>query len=155
MGVVDFTPATTGIQANDTIFFDFDVTNVGNEPTTIVIPNAATISGSGTISGAIQYQQPGEISFTNISGSFTSRQIQPGASVRVRVPVLVGSVSSGISVTLGDTNPSAARNVAYLNTPGSVFTADNNTLAGENPPNTAPANGEREASNIRYCLIYR
>lgn len=157
-GVVDNTPATTGIQANDTIFFDFDVTNVGNDPTTIVIPNLATISGSATISGAVQYQQPGETSFTNINGSFTSGQIQPGASVRVRVPVLVGSVSSGtISVTLGDTNPSAAQNVAYLNTPGSVFTADNNTLTGGTPiaeaAGTAPANGEREASNIQSATI--
>ena len=55
-GVVDGTPATTGIQANDTIFYDFDVTNVGNDPTTIVIPNLATISGSGTISGAVKIE---------------------------------------------------------------------------------------------------
>lgn len=35
-GVVDNTPATTGIQANDTILFDFDVTNVGNDPTALL-----------------------------------------------------------------------------------------------------------------------
>ena len=78
--------------------------------------------------------------------------------MRVRVPVLVGSVSSGtISVTLGDTTPSAAQNVAYLNTPGSVFTADNNTLTGGTPiaeaAGTAPANAEREASNIQSATI--
>lgn len=156
-GVVDGTPATTGRQANDTIFYDFDVINVGNDPTTIVIPNLATVSGFGTISGAVKIETAAGV-FTDINGSFTSGQIQLGASVRVRVPVLVGSVSSGtISVTLGDTNPSAVQNVAYLNTPGSVFTADNNTLPPVTPiaeaSGTAPANGEREASNIQSATI--
>lgn len=157
-GVVDGTPATPGIQPNDTIYFDFDVTNVGNDPTTIVIPNLATITGSGTISGALQIQTaPG--TFTPISGgSFTSGQIQPGASVRVRVPVLVGSVTTGtLTVTLGDTNPSAAQNVPYLNTPGSIYTQDNNALTGGAPvaeaTATAPANGEREASVIQSATI--
>ncbi len=79
-GVVDGTTTTTGIQANDTIFFDFDVTNVGNDPTTIVIPNLATIAVPGTVSGPLQYQAPGQTTFTAINGSFTTGQIQPGAS---------------------------------------------------------------------------
>ena len=157
-GVTDGTPATTGIQANDTIFYDFDVTNVGNDPTTIVIPNLAAIAGSGTISGPLQYRQPGETTFTNISGSFTTGQIQPGASVRVRVPVAVGGVNSGtITVTLGNTSPANAQNVPYLATAGSVFTQDNNALAGGTPvaeaTATAPANGEREASTNQSASI--
>ncbi len=157
-GVVDGTTTTTGIQGNDLIYFDFDVTNVGNDPTTIVIPNLAKITGSGTVSGSLQYQQPGETSFTTITGaSFTTGQIQPGASVRVRVPVTVSSVSTGtITVTLGDTTPSAAQNVPYLNTTGSIYTQDNNTLTGTpvgEATTTAPANGEREASTNQSATI--
>ncbi len=158
-GVVDNTTGTPGIQANDTIFFDFDVTNVGNDPTTIVIPNLATISGPGTISGALQIETAPGV-FTPISGSsFTSGQVQPGASVRVRVPVTVASVSTGtITVTLGDTTPSVAQNVPYLATAGSVFTQDNNTPSPPGTPvleatGTAPANGEREASTNQSATI--
>lgn len=159
-GVVDGTTGTSGIQANDTIFFDFDVTNVGNDPTRIVIPNLARIAGSGTVSGSLQYQLPGQTTFTAITGtSFTTpTSIQPGASVRVRVPVTVAGVSTGtITVTLGDTTPSAAQNVPYLNTPGSIYTQDNNASTGDTPiaevTTTGPANGEREASTNQSATI--
>ncbi len=76
----------------------------------------------------------------------------------VRVPVQVNTgVSTGtITVTLGDTTPSSQQNVPYLPSSGSVFTVDNNgqtstPIAEANL--TAPANGEREASNNQSATI--
>ncbi|MBW4665481.1 MAG: hypothetical protein KME01_15015 [Chroococcus sp. CMT-3BRIN-NPC107] len=85
-GVVDNTPAT-GIQSGDLVYFYFDVTNVGNDPTNLVIPNLATVAGPGAVLGDLATSIDGGTTYTAIAagGSFTSGQIQPGASVRVRV----------------------------------------------------------------------
>ena len=46
-------PTDNTVNEGDTVFFDFVITNVGNDPTQFFIPGAATISG-GTANGNLQ-----------------------------------------------------------------------------------------------------
>jgi hypothetical protein len=114
---------------NDTVNFDFRVTNVGNDPTRFFIPGAATITGSGTqvAPQVIGYIAPngtltnfgsaiavpaGGASTDTLTGvtipGHPAGSIPPGYSLIVRVPVTVTALASSgspIVVRLGDTTP--------------------------------------------------
>ncbi|MCC5609073.1 hypothetical protein LC612_20365 [Nostoc sp. CHAB 5834] len=102
---------TTGgsVVSNDLLYYDFLITNVGNDPTRFFIPGKATITGSAT-AGAITADLDGNGTFetTVPNTGFTTSSIPVSGFVKVRVPVtvnLLATPGSVITVLLGDTGP--------------------------------------------------
>ncbi len=95
------------IQPNDQLYYNYTITNVGNDPTRIFIPSTASVTDPGTISGAIQYSLDGGTTYTNVpSGGTITSSIDVNRTVLVRVSVTVSGTAisgSAISVVLGDT----------------------------------------------------
>ena len=156
---------TTGgsVVSNDLLYYDFLITNVGNDPTRFFIPGKATITGPAT-AGAITADLDGNGTFetTIPNAGLTTGSIPVSGFVKVRVPVtvnLLATPGSNISVLLGDTGPNDNSNTTQ-NQPDSpdgsnateVRTVDNlDTTAGETAG--VPLNGEREASAIQTTTI--
>ena len=156
---------TTGgsVVSNDLLYYDFLITNVGNDPTRFFIPGKATITGSAT-AGAItaDLDANGTFETTVPNTGFTTSSIPVSGFVKVRVPVtvnLLGTPGSVITVLLGDTGPNDNSNTTQ-NQPDSpdgsnateVRTIDNlDGTAGETAG--IPLNGEREASAIQTTTI--
>jgi uncharacterized repeat protein (TIGR01451 family) len=119
------------------VYFDFTITNTGNDPTQFVIPSTATVTG-GTV-GQLQIIGYNNVVFdglagrpnavnvpttfaaaTNVTGallngiaSANSGSVYAGDSIKVRVPVTItASSGSKVTVLLGntpaDTSPGAA-----------------------------------------------
>lgn len=164
-GVTDVNAGS--IQPNDLLYYNYTITNVGNDPTTIFIPSTATVSGSGTVSGAIQYSTDGGKTYNNVpSGGTPTGSVDVGGTVLVRVPVTVNSnAPSGnfISVILGDTgandNSGGTQNQPDNNDSANaaaqakdVRTIDNSGTQNGDTSGT-PANGEREASAVEAAQI--
>jgi hypothetical protein len=154
-GVTNDTTPGGAFAAGNVLYFEYIITNVGNDPSTFVIPNQAAISGPGTITGALQVNQG--TGFTAISGSsLTTGSVVPGGTIRVRVPVTVdaGATSGNIVVTLGNTVADNAQNVPYVASGGSVYTQDNSDTSGiSGEVNGVPVNGEREASIAQTAAV--
>ena len=130
----------SGINTGDVVYFDFTVTNVGNDPTKFFIPNDAQISG-GTLQGNVQiiavdpngaapllsntFTTPvnvttggDTVALLGATGD-TDGYIPVNGTVTVRVPVKVTAATGGtVSVILGDTgandNSAATQNQAYV-----------------------------------------
>lgn len=136
-------------QVGDTIFYNYTVTNVGNDPTKFRIPNLATVTGSGAVDGNLQVSYDGGANWTPISNTeLITNSVEPGAFVMVRVPVKVSSgAASGskITVKIGDT-PSDGQNQLRNPNGGDVYTVDNDNGTPASEVNGAPINGVREAS---------
>ncbi|MEH2326027.1 MAG: hypothetical protein V7K32_21205 [Nostoc sp.] len=160
-GMTDTTGGT--VVSNDLLYYDFLITNVGNDPTRFFIPGTATITGSAT-AGAITADLNGDGIFeTNIPNTgFTTGSIPVNGTVKVRVPVtvnLAATPSSTISVLLGDTGPNDNSNTTQNqpdspdgSKPTEVRTVDNSDgTTGETTG--IPLNGEREASAIQTTTI--
>lgn len=162
------TPGGQILPGNE-LFYDFEVTNVGNDLTSIRIPNQNQI----TLSGAATFGAPtagvNEIQVSVNGGPFvnlstltnqTTGAINPGDTVVVRVPVTVrNDAPSGaaISVQLGDTGNNN-------NGAGTQNQPDDVAFGGDGPNNnevrtvdpdltTSPINGEREASAVQQVLV--
>jgi len=126
-----------GINTGDVVYFDFTVTNVGNDPTGFFIPGTATISG-GTLENiqiievdpngtlglptptilAVPVTVPAGVGGDTIAllGA-TNGYIPVNGTVKVRVAVKVTETTVGnpITATLGDTTGSAgSQNQPYL-----------------------------------------
>lgn len=158
------TNSTGGIVvANALLYYDFLVTNVGNDPARFFIPGQVTVTGPA-ITNSIKADLDGNGTFetTIPTTGFTTGSIPIDGTVKVRVGINVGTAATAgtsISVRLGDT----------ANNDGSVGTQnqpdkDDNTNANEvrtvdNLDGTAgetagvPANGEREASAAQATTI--
>ena len=145
---IDITTPATGITVGDTVTYTFTLTNVGNDSTTFRIPNQATTTGPGSVSGNLEYSYNG-INWYEIDGNLTpvpvgapsgfpgsetasqyiTGPVGVGGTVQVRVKVLVtaGAVNGNvITVQLGNTTGSAgSQNVALINNGGDVYTVDN------------------------------
>ena len=145
----------------DVVNYDYTVTNVGNDPTQVVVPGSAVVTGPGA-AGTLQYKVNAG-AFANVAaGGVTSASIAPGQTVTVRVPVTVGAgaaTGQTLAVLLGDTgandNSAGTQNQAF-SADGSgrdVHTLDNadGSVAGEVAG--APVNGEREASATQNTTI--
>ncbi|KJH70139.1 beta strand repeat-containing protein [Aliterella atlantica] len=163
-GVTDSTPGSS-VLPGDRLTYDYTITNVGNDPTNILIP-APVVTGPATQTGAITYDIDADGNGTyetpaaNLTTA-TTTAIAPGGSIRVHIPVVVDATATSgapIVVRLGDTAPNdnsaATQNQPYTAstvTNGDVRTSD---IAGEAAPNTAaPTNGEREASATQQILV--
>ncbi|MCC5668807.1 hypothetical protein LC653_34385 [Nostoc sp. CHAB 5784] len=168
-GVTDNNGGTAGV--NDLLTYTYTLTNVGNDPTKFHIPNQATTTGPGTVSGVLpadknnatpasgtlQYSTDGGATWTNVTaGGVDTPSIPVSGTVLVRVPVTVQTgAQSGdiIKVTLGNT-PGDAQNQLRSPDGGDVYTVDNpdtplvlGEVAG------APINGTREASITQQTQV--
>ncbi|MEH2244098.1 beta strand repeat-containing protein [Nostoc sp.] len=157
------------VAVNDLLTYTYTLTNVGNDPTKFHIPNQATTTGPGTVSGVLpadkngatpasgtlQYSTDGGATWTNVTaGGVDTPSIPVSGTVLVRVPVTVqtGAQSNDvIKVTLGNT-PGDAQNQLRSPDGGDVYTVDNadgstGEVAG------APINGTREASITQQIQV--
>ena len=148
--------------AGDRFYFNYTVTNVGNDPTKFRIPNLATTTGPASVSGNLEFSTDGGATWTPI----TTTEIETGSvpvngTVQVRVPVEVtagATAGTPITVKLGDT-PGDDQNQQRDPNGGDVYTVDNpnNTgnaatdIAGE--VNGDPVNGVREASATQQITV--
>ena len=148
-GVTD--TAGGAVKVGDTLNYTYTVTNVGNSAIDFRIPNLATVTGPGTVSGNLQISYDGGKTFQAITGSeLVTTKIAVGGSVLVQVPVTVASgAQSGdtISVKFGQT-PGDAQNQLRIPDGGDVYTVDDATV-----PGGAPANGTREASATQQIQV--
>ncbi len=161
-GVTDNNGGTAGV--NDLLTYNYTLTNVGNDPTRFHIPNQATTTGPGTVSGLLpgattsgqlQYSTDGGTTWTNVApGGVDTPSVPVGGTVLVRVPVTVqpgAQTNDIITVTLGNT-PGNAQNQLRNPDGGDVYTVDNadgspNEVAG------VPVNGTREASATEQIKV--
>lgn len=159
------------VAVGDLLTYTYTLTNVGNDPTKFHIPNQATTTGPGTVSGqlppptgsttappsgTLQYSTDGGATWTNVTaGGVDTPSIPVSGTVLVRVPVTVQTgAQSGdvIKVTLGNT-PGDAQNQLRSPNGGDVYTVDNadGTPGGEVAG--APINGTREASITQQIQV--
>jgi len=151
------------VAIGDSIVFTFAIANIGNDPTRFRIPNLATTTGPGVVSGVLpidkngstplsgqlQYSTDNGATWTNIPATgIDTPSVAVGGTVLARVPVTVQNGAQDgdiITVTLGNT-PNNAQNQLRSPDGGDVYTVDNpdNSIVGE--ISGVPANGVREAS---------
>jgi uncharacterized repeat protein (TIGR01451 family) len=154
-------------------YFDFVITNVGNDPTQFFIPDApSAISAGGTKLGDItivsydsdgdgtvaaetlnQIVPSGGATTGTILGSIAAANnglIPAGGTIRIRVPIQISATGGTINVTMGNTTPANSQNIPYTPVVGSkdVYTVDN-----PSETNGAPVNGEREASHTQSITL--
>ena len=168
-------PTDGAVNNGDVVYFDFVITNVGNDPTQFFIPDAPSAISGGT-AGVLQiiaYDVDGtgagaaeDLSGSNITapngGDATGNllngvtntndgSVPAEGSITVRVPVTVtGSAGTDVAVTLGNTAaPPNNQNQPYTIPPSdseNVYTVDNAGMTNGDTTG-APLNGEREASD--------
>lgn len=166
-GVTDATtsPTNTTVQVGDLLIYTYNLTNVGNDPTKFHIPNQATTTGPGTVSGtlpnggtanSLQYSTDGGQTWTNIpQGGVDTPSVPVGGTVLVRVPITVqngAQTNDIITVTLGNT-PGDAQNQLRSPDGGDVFTVDNPDGSVTGEVTGAPVNGTREASATEQIKV--
>ncbi len=124
-----------GIHTGDVAYFDFTITNIGNDPTKFVIPSTATVTGGGIV-GQLQIigydslvfdgvgSNPAPVNVpttfaaaTNSTGALLSTipgansgSVSAGGTIKVRVPVTItASAGTTVTVLLGNTpvNPAS------------------------------------------------
>lgn len=151
------------VDPEDQLYYNYVVTNVGNDPTEFFIPNTATVTtNNGSQDGPIEisydgvtWGDPYDTSF-NPDGDGVTEPIAPNGQVRVRVPITVATNANAgdpVEVRLGDT-PGDGQNQEYIpNGALDVYTSDapDGTVdVGGDPDadevNGDPANAVREAS---------
>ncbi len=166
-GVTDATssPTNTTVQVGDLLIYTYTLTNVGNDPTRFHIPNQATTTGPGTVSGtlpdggtanSLQYSTDGGQTWINVpQGGVDTPSVPVGGTVLVRVPVTVqagAQTNDIITVTLGNT-PGDAQNQLRSPDGGDVFTVDNADGGAVGEVIGAPVNGTREASATEQIKV--
>jgi hypothetical protein len=148
-GISDKTNPGGQVKVGDDLYYNYTVTNVGNNPGKFRIPNLASVTGPGTVSGNLQFSYDGGAIWTDITGSeLITKELPAGGSVLVRVPVTVASGAQAgdtISVKLGQT-PGDAQNQLRIPDGGDVYTVDSNDGTLPNEASGPSVNGVREAS---------
>ncbi|MEC4813535.1 MAG: hypothetical protein SAK29_09735 [Scytonema sp. PMC 1069.18] len=144
------------VNIGDTVYFNYNVTNVGNDPTRFRIPDQPIVTGSGQIDGKVQISYDSGNTWEDIkTGGTITDSISPAGSVLVRVPVKVADGAangSTISVKLGDT-PGDAQNQLRSENGGDVYTVDNDDGTVQGEVNGTPVNGVREASATQQVTV--
>ncbi|MBE9216010.1 hypothetical protein IQ247_25670 [Plectonema cf. radiosum LEGE 06105] len=146
----------TKINVGDKLYYNYTVTNVGNDPTKFRIPDQPTVTGPATLDGAVEISYDGGTTWQDVvQGGTTTNSINPDQSVLVRVPVKVESGAQAgdkITVKLGDT-PGNEQNVPRSADGGDVYTVDNPDGTGNGEVDGLPANGVREASASLEAVV--
>ena len=104
------------VEAGDTVYFDFEITNVGNYPTDIFIPDENGVTPTNFTPTEVQILNPGGGAPTTVTangaqveGDLSLGLVSPDQSITVRVigTVPTSGVTSGqpVKVQLGDTGP--------------------------------------------------
>jgi hypothetical protein len=147
-------PTNAGAVVGNKVWYDFVVTNVGNDTTKIRIPGTATVTtGAGSVDKVQYFDGTTWVDIPN-AGEFISTAKAPGETLKVRVvtTVLAGAVpGDDLAVTLGNTLTPNAQNVLRDSTGGDVYTIDNEGGAGDVVG--APENGVREAAATQKVVI--
>ena len=172
-------PSTTG----GTEYFDFTVTNIGNDPTQFFIPGSPSASSGGTPTTVevTSYDADGSgpgapISLTGVlvptsgaatgslpnASTFNNGSIPAGGTITVRVGMVI-TASSGqtVSVTFGDTAaPPNNQNQDYSTTTAGLkdlYTQDNsgatNGDTAGSPINGDATNHRKEASDTAIVTV--
>jgi hypothetical protein len=157
------TPAVAGpVTAGSVLYYDYLITNTGNDTTRFTIPNIATVtSGFAAVTGNLKVDLTNSGTFTDITGAaFTTPDTAAGlipanGSIKVRVPVTVSAGATAgqqLYVKLGNT-PSEAQNQAR--TGATVQSEDVFTVDGTVSPDAvgSPINGTREASATQFVTV--
>ncbi|MBE9103884.1 hypothetical protein IQ229_02670 [Nostoc cf. edaphicum LEGE 07299] len=152
------------VAVGDLLIYTYTLTNVGNDPTKFHIPNQATTTGPGTVSGtlpnggtvnSLQYSTDGGQTWINVpQGGVDTPSVPVNGTVLVRVPVTVqagAQTNDVITVTLGNT-PGDAQNQLRSPDGGDVFTVDNPDGSPGEVSGT-PVNGTREASATEQIKV--
>ncbi|PMB07402.1 hypothetical protein CEN49_12895 [Fischerella thermalis CCMEE 5273] len=153
-GITDNTSGTP-VAVGDILYYNYTITNVGNDPTKFRVPNLARVTGPAT-AGNLEYSTDGGTTWTPISGSeYVTNSIPADASILVRVPVTVqpgAQTNDVITVTLGDT-PGDGQNQLRDPNGGDVYTVDNADGSVTGEVAGAPVNGVREASATQKATV--
>jgi hypothetical protein len=172
-GVTVTAAGMTGTPApGNTVFFNFRITNVGNDATRFFIPGVPSSITNGTAGNitVIEYDPDGSgataptaISSNNtvlttgsdtetLTGIPNNGSIPANGTLLVQIPVTIGTtVTSGnVSVTLGNTSPANGQNIVYVNEGNDLYTIDNTGTANGDftgdPINGDSINHRQEAS---------
>nr|WP_263012210.1 hypothetical protein [Laspinema sp. D2d] len=144
------------IDVGDLLYFQYEVTNVGNDPTRFRIPNSANITGPGTLTGNVEISTDGGQTWIQVTGTeLITESVPAGGSILVRVPITVSSdagVGSEIAVQLGNT-PGDEQNVSQDPGVGDVYTVDNSNGAAPGEVDGPPVNGTRGASATQRVTV--
>jgi trimeric autotransporter adhesin len=81
-----------GIHTGDIVYFDFTITNTGNDPTQFVIPSTATVTGGGTV-GQLQIIGYNSLVFDGVGSN----------PLPVNVPTTFGAITNSTGTLLGST----------------------------------------------------
>jgi hypothetical protein len=157
-GLTDETGKDITAKAGSTVYFRFDLTNIGNDGTKFFVPNQATITGAGTVQKVQSFDATSKTWKDIPAAGFTSGNIAPAGSLQVRVAVKVADGANGkIAVSLGKTNGTTPNlqneaQTAVTKNPEDVFTVDNPDGTVGDLDGT-PDNGIREAMDTQSVTI--
>jgi hypothetical protein len=157
--VVDGTtlvPTNAGAVPGNKVYFDYTITNVGNDPTQIRVPGTAKVTGAGRVEQVQYWDGTTWVNIPN-AGEFISGSKDPGETLKVRVITLVlaGAVTGDeLIVTLGNTLTPDGQNVLRDSTGGDVYTVDGpDGTPTDAEVDGAPENGVREAAATQKVVI--
>ncbi|NJL65036.1 MAG: hypothetical protein HC903_28625 [Methylacidiphilales bacterium] len=151
-------PTNIKPNAGDTLNVEFEITNIGNDPTQFFIPDIVTLKdkdGNVTTSFTVDPTKKIQVVINGVTKDLpvggiatgdtsffgeTDGSIVPGGKVRVIVPIKVlDSANTGdtLKVSLGKTSTDNQQNEKLVKDGGDVYTVDNaNGKGGENNTTT-------------------
>nr|WP_293833027.1 hypothetical protein [uncultured Arsenicibacter sp.] len=142
------------VQPGDRLLFPFTISNAGNDPTRVQLPEQAGITGPASIS-VLEYSLNNGTSWSAVTtGGVTTPSLSVTGSVLMRVVVNVNSGATAtpqqvIKVILGETNPAEttanAGRTGSVNNLRDVYTIDNPDGTADEVSGT-PVNGVVEVS---------
>lgn len=165
------------INPEDVVYFEYEITNTGNDPTKFFIPDAPSSITNGTLEGSIEVisfnpdgNTPtsitpapvpnGGTNTAGITGLPDNGSIAPGGSITIRVPIKINAgLADGDTVTaiMGDTPPNdnsaATQNQGLQPGTNDVTTEDNPDGAVTDEAAGQPVNGVREASATQDVTV--
>lgn len=147
----DGSPGDSQFEPGDTLVYEFEIRNVGNDATALSLTDVVGSSGPIENILSVSYDSDGDGAVdTTVTGRTEIQSVLVDETVVVEVTVKVDDnalLGDDITITLGDT-PGEGQNQPYDASANSIFTVDNTTAEpGEADPTQPPSNGEREASS--------